>query len=187
MYETSCQSRFDARYWMLGAGALGPPHHTHRHLTFLVVQWLRIHLAIQGTSPEQLRVGRRRRRGELGWGAARPDPARLKGVNPPVKFGERTRDCSPGQAGKEGPHLSLTGASCGFSQTAAPLCVFSRGTREGLRAWGLGRLSWQLKSQRERGRGREGEGERERETGRGRQGEGDTANKEVQTQAGSEL
>ena len=50
------------------------------------------------------------------------------GSNPPVKFGERTRDCSPGQAGKEGPHLSLTGASCGFSRTAAPLCVFSRGT-----------------------------------------------------------
>ena len=25
MYETSCQSRFDARYWMLGAGALGLP------------------------------------------------------------------------------------------------------------------------------------------------------------------
>ena len=24
-YETSCQSRFDARYWMLGAGALGRP------------------------------------------------------------------------------------------------------------------------------------------------------------------
>ena len=23
MYETSCQSRFDARYWMLGAGATG--------------------------------------------------------------------------------------------------------------------------------------------------------------------
>ena len=23
IYETSCQSRFDARYWMLGAGALG--------------------------------------------------------------------------------------------------------------------------------------------------------------------
>ena len=23
MYETSCQSRFDAGYWMLGAGALG--------------------------------------------------------------------------------------------------------------------------------------------------------------------
>ena len=25
MYETSCQSRFNARYWMLGAGALGHP------------------------------------------------------------------------------------------------------------------------------------------------------------------
>ena len=25
MYETSCQSRFDARYWMLEAGALGQP------------------------------------------------------------------------------------------------------------------------------------------------------------------
>ena len=25
MYEMSCQSRFDARYWMLGAGALGRP------------------------------------------------------------------------------------------------------------------------------------------------------------------
>ena len=25
MYETSCQSRFDAQYWMLVAGALGRP------------------------------------------------------------------------------------------------------------------------------------------------------------------
>ena len=25
MYETSCQSRFDAQYWMLGAGTLGRP------------------------------------------------------------------------------------------------------------------------------------------------------------------
>ena len=25
MYEMSRQSRFDAQYWMLGAGALGPP------------------------------------------------------------------------------------------------------------------------------------------------------------------
>ena len=25
MYETSCQSRLNARYWMLGAGALGRP------------------------------------------------------------------------------------------------------------------------------------------------------------------
>ena len=25
IYEMSCQSRFDARYWMFGAGALGRP------------------------------------------------------------------------------------------------------------------------------------------------------------------
>ena len=25
MYETNCQSRFDVRYWMLGASALGRP------------------------------------------------------------------------------------------------------------------------------------------------------------------
>ena len=25
IYEMSCQSRFDAQYWMLGAGALGRP------------------------------------------------------------------------------------------------------------------------------------------------------------------
>ena len=29
----------------------------------------------------------------------------LKGVKPPVKFGERTRDCSPGQAGKDVPNV----------------------------------------------------------------------------------
>ena len=36
--------------------------------------------------------------------------------NTPVKFGERTRNCSPGQAGKEGPHgywrLSSVTQSC---------------------------------------------------------------------------
>ena len=31
----------------------------------------------------------------------------LKGVQPPLPFGERTRDCSPGHAGKEGPQLAL--------------------------------------------------------------------------------
>ena len=30
----------------------------------------------------------------------------LNGVKPPVEFGERTRDCSLGHAGKEGPHLA---------------------------------------------------------------------------------
>ena len=29
----------------------------------------------------------------------------LKGVQPPLPFGERTRDCSPGHTAKEGPHL----------------------------------------------------------------------------------
>ena len=44
----------------------------------------------------------------------------LNGVKPPVEFGERTRDCSLGHAGKEGPHLAMTGASRGFSQGAVP-------------------------------------------------------------------
>ena len=52
----------------------------------------------------------------------------LKGVNPPLQFGERTRDCSPGHAGKEGPHLEMTGASRGFSRAVAPVWGFSRGT-----------------------------------------------------------
>ena len=33
----------------------------------------------------------------------------LKGVQPPLPFGERTRDCSPGHAEKEGPQLARTG------------------------------------------------------------------------------
>ena len=33
----------------------------------------------------------------------------LKGVQPPFQFGDRTRDCSPGHAGKEGPQLARTG------------------------------------------------------------------------------
>ena len=36
-------------------------------------------------------------------------PERLKGVQPPLPFGERTRDCSPGHAGREGPQLARTG------------------------------------------------------------------------------
>ena len=39
----------------------------------------------------------------------------LKGVKPPVEFGERTRNWTPGHAGKEGPHLEMTVASRGFS------------------------------------------------------------------------
>ena len=52
----------------------------------------------------------------------------LKGVQPPLQFGERTRDCSPGHARKEIPQLARTGASQGFPRAAAPVGVFSRGT-----------------------------------------------------------
>ena len=52
----------------------------------------------------------------------------LKGVHPPLPFGERTRDCSPGHAGKEGPRLAMTGAYGGFSRAAASVWGFSRGT-----------------------------------------------------------
>ena len=49
----------------------------------------------------------------------------LKRVKPPVEFGERTRDCSPGDAGKEGPPLAMTGASPGFSRAVKQLWDFS--------------------------------------------------------------
>ena len=52
----------------------------------------------------------------------------LKGVKPPVEFGERTRDGSLGHAGDEGPHLPMTWETWGFSQAAAPVSGFSRGT-----------------------------------------------------------
>ena len=52
----------------------------------------------------------------------------LKGVQPPLPFGERTGDCSPGHAGNEGPQVARTGASQGFPRAAAPVGVFSRGT-----------------------------------------------------------
>ena len=48
--------------------------------------------------------------------AAQPS---LKGVQPPLPFGERTRDCSPGHAGKEGPQLTRTGVVWGL-----PRCVW---------------------------------------------------------------
>ena len=45
----------------------------------------------------------------------------LKGVKLPLQFGERTRDCSPGQAGKDVPNLAMTVASRGFSRAAINL------------------------------------------------------------------
>ena len=48
----------------------------------------------------------------------------LNGVKPPVEFGERSRDCAPGHAGKEGPHLTMTGwGSRWFYRAAAPVWV----------------------------------------------------------------
>ena len=45
-----------------------------------------------------------------------------------MEFGKRIRDSSPGHAGKEGPHLAMTGAYGEFSQAAASVWAFSRGT-----------------------------------------------------------
>ena len=50
-----------------------------------------------------------------------------KGFKPTVEFGERTRDCSPGHARKEGRHVAKMGASRGFSLSVAPVFGFSRG------------------------------------------------------------
>ena len=47
-----------------------------------------------------------------------------KKVKPPVEFGERTQECSPGHAGKEDLHLAMTGASCWFSRAVVPVCGF---------------------------------------------------------------
>ena len=50
----------------------------------------------------------------------------LKGVKPPLVFGGRTWDCSPGNARNEGPHLPMTGASRRFSRAVALVWGFSR-------------------------------------------------------------
>ena len=47
-----------------------------------------------------------------------------------MKFGERTRNCSPGQAGKEGPHLSLTEHLVVFLKLRRQ-CGFSHEVRRG--------------------------------------------------------
>ena len=60
--------------------------------------------------------------------ARAPLSSRLRGHFVLFTFGERTRDCSPGHAGKEGPQLARTGASQGFPRDAAPVGVSRRGT-----------------------------------------------------------
>ena len=59
-----------------------------------------------------------------------------KGVKPPVEFGKRIRDSSPGHAGKEGLHLAMTEASRVFSGAGDPVWDFSRGM-----TWSSGSLS----------------------------------------------
>ena len=49
----------------------------------------------------------------------------LKGVQPPLPFGERTRVCSPGQAGKEGPHLAPVQVSLQFHRQITIFLTFS--------------------------------------------------------------
>ena len=52
----------------------------------------------------------------------------LKGVKPPVEFGEWIRDCSLGLVENEGPHLAMMGEFRGFSRAVVPVWGFSRGT-----------------------------------------------------------
>ena len=51
-----------------------------------------------------------------------------KGAKPRVEFGERTRDCSLGHAGNEGPHLAMIGAPPAFYRAVASVWGFPRGT-----------------------------------------------------------
>ena len=41
-----------------------------------------------------------------------------------MEFRERSRGCSLGPVGKEGPHLAMMGESHGFSQAAVPVWGF---------------------------------------------------------------
>ena len=44
-------------------------------------------------------------------------PSGVSGVKPPLHFGERARDCSPGHAGKEGPSPLEDGVVSGVSSS----------------------------------------------------------------------
>ena len=44
-------------------------------------------------------------------------PSGVNGVKPPLHFGERARDCSPGHAGKEGPSPREDGGVSGVSSS----------------------------------------------------------------------
>ena len=74
---------------------------SHSSLT----RWVRPHLEEKQRTPLSSRVATC-----ISWSPL----SGLKGVRPPVEFGERTPDCSPEHAGKEGPHLTMTGPLVGF-------------------------------------------------------------------------
>ena len=79
------------------------------------------HAAVHGVTKSWTRQGICRAEPWLPWGVGcKVLWMVLKGVKPPLVFGGRTRDCSPGHAGKEGPQLARTGASQGFSRAASP-------------------------------------------------------------------
>ena len=62
----------------------------------------------------------------------------LKGVKPPVEFGEKNRDGSPGHAGNEGPHLAMTGVPRAFPRAVASVWGFPRGTMGSSRSLSCG-------------------------------------------------
>ena len=53
---------------------------------------------------------------EWGFRAGRASPGPLPAALHGRRDGERTRDSSPGHAGKESPHLAMMAASRGFSR-----------------------------------------------------------------------
>ena len=57
-------------------------------------------------------------------------PSGVSGVKPPLHFGERARDCAPGHAGKEVPHIQGRGRLRGFLELRCPW-GFSREARRG--------------------------------------------------------
>ena len=57
----------------------------------------------------------------------------LKGVKPPLHFGERARDCSPGHVGKEGPSPREDGGVSGLSSSCGALGGFLARHDEDLR------------------------------------------------------
>ena len=71
------------------------------------------------------------------WQGSQGPFALHEGVKPPLKFGEGSRDCYLGSAGRnKGPHVARTGESPDFSRVAAGglrfLCRYPRELREPL-------------------------------------------------------